>query len=466
MILLKRVTEFFRLGNFQLFYIFLTLLIITFLVYFLVLPSILPSLHHSSGMLKGGDWIQFHEKSVALAALIRSEGWSAWTLLPERQAPIGLSSFLYVATGINHPIVPAIVQVAVYAIGLFFAHKFLQAFVSNRFSIFGLLIMIFMPSSAMIYTQIHKDPYTVSAFFIFMFGFLQIYRNIFAALILMICSFLLLAVFRFYLLEIYAVLATFCLAGLVILGREKKFWKITSVIASLWVFIYSAEQLVQGEGRYTQELNLVTEAVDAYSYILRAPDGNNGLALPSNSIDGQNPMHVDSLKSMEFFFHVLERNILNRLNSVRKGFISGHPNAGTNIDVDVRFNSIYDIVGYVPRALQIGLFAPLPSIWVNDGYTLNSSAYRLIGAIESSVFYVGCAILCFVGWKRRKHLSNANLTVIAALVFCILYCLVIGLTIPNQGALIRMRMAPWLLLNGAVWSLVIAHFTAHFSRTR
>src|SRR5690349_5577491 len=61
-----------------------------------LLPYILPGLHAGHGLLRGGDWIGFHEDAVALSQKIAEQGWQAFELRPRGQAPIGITAAVYV----------------------------------------------------------------------------------------------------------------------------------------------------------------------------------------------------------------------------------------------------------------------------------------------------------------------------------------------------------------------------------
>jgi hypothetical protein len=52
---------------------------------------------------------------------------------------------------------------------------------------------------------------------------------------------------------------------------------------------------------------------------------------------------------------------------VRARFVYTYPDAGSNIDSDVQFNSFADIIRYSPRAAAIGFFAPFPDMWFAPG---------------------------------------------------------------------------------------------------
>jgi hypothetical protein len=68
-----------------------------------LLPHILPSLDAGHGLLRGGDWIGFHEDANAMAQKIARQGWSAFELRPRGQAPVGITAAVYALTGIHEP---------------------------------------------------------------------------------------------------------------------------------------------------------------------------------------------------------------------------------------------------------------------------------------------------------------------------------------------------------------------------
>lgn len=122
-----------------------------------------------------------------------------------------------------------------------------------------------------------------------------------------------------------------------------------------------------------------------------------------------------------------------RIFKLRERFIISYPDAGSNIDTDVRFRSTADIIGYLPRAMLIGLFAPFPRMWFADG-SQNGRPGRLIGGLESLALYV-IELMALVGlWRKRRQLSAWWLGVVS-----IMGTTALGLVVTNVGALYRIR---------------------------
>jgi hypothetical protein len=129
-----------------------------------------------------------------------------------------------------------------------------------------------------------------------------------------------------------------------------------------------------------------------------------------------------------------------RVSFLRHKFISSYPGAGSNIDTDVEFHSLADILLYLPRALMIGLFAPFPNMWFARGVQ-TGLAGRLLSGFEMFLIYVIEALAAFAIWRRRDRLPAWLLLLIS-----LAGMLALGLVVANLAALYRMRYGFWLLL--------------------
>jgi hypothetical protein len=123
------------------------------------------------------------------------------------------------------------------------------------------------------------------------------------------------------------------------------------------------------------------------------------------------------------------------LAQMRGGFRYTAPEAGSNIDIDVGFNSLESIIAYLPRAAQIVFLAPFPNHrFSNQGSYAGSRLMRRISGFEMAIVYFGLFFLWYAAWYWRKRIE---MWVIAA--FCIYFMLIYGLIVCNVGTLYRMR---------------------------
>jgi hypothetical protein len=128
-----------------------------------------------------------------------------------------------------------------------------------------------------------------------------------------------------------------------------------------------------------------------------------------------------------------------RLTNARDVWTSKYPNAGTNIDTDVHFRSLIDILAYIPRAATIGFLAPFPSHWFGTPRTAGTAS-RILAGLEMMLWYIlllGFVYFLFTGpvaWHIR----------IWMLVFTLSLVLLTALVVTNIGALYRMRFVYFL----------------------
>jgi hypothetical protein len=129
-----------------------------------------------------------------------------------------------------------------------------------------------------------------------------------------------------------------------------------------------------------------------------------------------------------------------RVGFLRHKFLFLYPEAGSNIDTNVEFKSLADILLYLPRALMIGLGAPFPNMWFVPGEQTGIKG-RLLSGFETLLLYLIEAAAAFAVWRRRTYLPSWLLLLIS-----LTGLLALGLVVPNIAALYRMRYGFSLLL--------------------
>jgi hypothetical protein len=377
------------------------------LLQLLVLPA-WPTLHAGHGLLKGGDWVGFHAHAVALALQMTHDGWGIWQLRPEGNAPIGLLAALYHTVGIFEPWVFLPINALLFGISAFMLHKIFGLISTTQYSFVAILPFIVFPSAAMIYGQIHKDIFSITGTLMVAFLWMDLakrtafkWSEILTRTAIILMGAALVWLVRPYLLQ--PLLAAGLLAALLLgvwgkRGRKSSWWSTLVIFLAI-------------------QLGSIVLSVSSPSSIITSPSS------PSAS--------------------ALERAIF-RINASRVGFATGYPNAGSNIDTEVRFTSIVDVLLYIPRALQIGLLAPFPSTWVDDAVSAGGGIMRVMAAIEMTLSYI--FLLGWVGFFRSG--KERWLTLAIAIAISLVLTLILTLVVTNIGTLYRMRYITWQLLNG------------------
>ncbi len=124
---------------------------------------------------------------------------------------------------------------------------------------------------------------------------------------------------------------------------------------------------------------------------------------------------------------------------LRYEFVTSYPYSGSNVDSDVSIDDAGDLLRYLPRAEEIGFFAPFPNMWLARGAAVGSAGRLLSGAESLAMYFV--EVLAVVGlWSGRRKLAAWFLFAVAATAVTAL-----GLVVNNVGALYRLRY-PFLLL--------------------
>lgn len=113
---------------------------------------------------------------------------------------------------------------------------------------------------------------------------------------------------------------------------------------------------------------------------------------------------------------------------------------GSNIDTDVRFRTVGDLIRYLPRALVVGFFSPFPNMWWNAGRQVGRGGKWLSG-FETLLTYVIECLALFGLWRGRRKLAAWFLFIVAGL-----GALSLGIAVNNIGALYRLRYPFWVLL--------------------
>ncbi len=421
---------------------FVWALLVGITIQLVILPAI-PGLHAGNGLLKGGDWVWFHDAAELLAQTIAANGWSAWELRPYNNSPIGLTAALYALTGVHTPLIALPFNALLFAFASYYLCRALET-IDARSAFIASLPFVLFPSAATIYAQIHKDVLSLAGLMLLAWNCARLVKNrsftlgeiaSIAASIFAACFFVWLA--RPYLL--YILSGASCLSWLcVVIGdrqqRQRSWWTASAIaLGSLFLGTQLAKT---AENDFSNSIR--TQVVAA---VTANPLPSTSSAVTATAPNGKKADHLPPLESALQSFWQVNGLLTDRLNSMREGYID--PSAGSNIDKDVRFLALSDVVAYIPRAMQIGLLAPFPDAWFARGASSGGTFMRAVSAIEMIMSYAmlfGLAAGLRVGkWHR----------VCVAAVFAVAFVplIVHALVISNIGSLYRMRYGYWQLFN-------------------
>lgn len=401
---------------------------VAFTVQFILLPYLFPAWHAGDGLLKGGDWISFHNIALNLSEQIQMFGWSAWTLRPDGQAPAGIAGAIYALT-IGKPWVLIPLNAGLHATGGIVLLQIARLFIPHKhIAIWFALPFILYPAAMTWYAQIHKDGYFITGTYLVLYGCLLFSKAEtwqsrwwlpFRASLYVMIGVVLVWIVRPYGVQIIQALSgvIFIILTASLILRAIK----SSMPWYRWLigpFIFISIILIM------TPLTKQGLSVEAPPPITTVEESSPNTSYPSS------PQHWQYTSWIPSFLE----NSLYTLVTVREGFRTGYPDAGSNIDEQVRFYSMYDIFVYIPRLAQIAYLAPFPDQWIEKGTSGANSMMRKISAFEMIGIYFSYLFLPIAVWKWRNRIELWIL-----LIFCTVMMMVYGFVNINIGTLYRMR---------------------------
>ena len=391
------------------------------LIQLVMLPFVMPALDAGHGLFKGGDWVWFHQEAAQLTNRIDHEGWKAWELRPQGNAPIGIAAAVYAFFGVNEPWILMPLNAGLFAVGATCLYMMFALVAPSRLAFAATIPYVIFPSAAVIYGQIHKDVWSISGVILvaLVWGRFSVqatpsWKDAAIQGILALTGVLLIWLVRPYLVEV--VLAASILTVSVIAVQAVSTRRIDPKHSLQW----------------WGGMALTITLLGAFVWLPSGIPGNGISERRGDSVwhrTGMIPASVD--------------NALLKLGERRRDFTEGYPQAGSNIDTAVQFHSAADVVCYIPRALTIALFSPFPDLWGGTGASPGADHMRLLAGGETALAYLLLpgVLLLFVNRGPRGAATVLSIQAVFPLI-------VLALVVSNVGTLYRMRYGYWQILIG------------------
>jgi hypothetical protein len=393
-----------------------------------ILPILLPQLDAGHGLMAGGDWIGYHEDGVKLANALVSEGWRAFELRPNGNFPVFESGFLYFLTGVHEPWVAVPPDALVYASALAAIYNVFCRITNCRVALIGLVPLVLFPGAIQFYGEIEKDVWAFAGSAWLLFVLVMLARS--EPLSRRQCACL--------------VALSFLAAGLGWLVRpyfsmvQLGAFGCGALVAALWLFLPGRPSGLAGRSACMLccAVAIALFAADAPGRLWPALIGQNpanllnvrandgpaaGCAVEPSRLDGLMPTFVTQP--------------LQSIANLRVGQRTATGHGDSNVDDDVCYARPSDVVRYLPRALEIALFAPFPDMWFGEGVSAGARAMRLASGVEMLLAYIllpGVMVAAWMAGGRRRN-------IVIALAVVVPIILLLAMTIPNMGTLYRMR---------------------------
>lgn len=386
------------------------------------LLPLVASAHHGQGLVEG-DSAYFHAVAVDLAERIRLHGWSEWRVYPAVSATgnVALLAGLYALFG-EDPSLMVPVNAAIHALSgtllLLLGRMLWPGRVGTLAGMVAGTLFVIFPSALNWYGQVHKDGFAIAGTMLVLTAWVvtetgkpnrwQVPTALAAALAGMA---LIVFVRPYSLMPVLGgmlVMLTVKLASIGKSGGSSACRRALVLQLVLVILVGMAAYMVPQTGANEQGYAKWTDK-----------KGTTGWTWQPTSWIPQ---------GIEKYVEILART--------RAGLIDEELKiqAGSLYDTDKLPASTPQVVAYAPRALQIALFAPFPSLWFEK-----LSVTRLVAVGEMAIWYLIAPGLLLALWLGRSRAMPA------VMVFSLALLTLYGITIANVGTLYRIRY-PYLFL--------------------
>jgi len=473
--------------------VFIYALLAGLVVQFILLPHVFPHLDGGAGLLADHDWSGFHQQAVDQASRIAQLGWQEFRLRPDGENIItGLCSVLYYFI-VPKPWTLLPINAAVFAtaaLALFSLVKYLG--ISDRNAAIAISPFVLFPSSVVQFGQIHKDVFCTAGLLVNLWCWVSLlqpdirWRRMILTILASVLATGVVWLFRPYFMQVLLYwIATFVvwyvLAGALFWAKTRTpdAFSVPGNQVSFSVRASAVMLVLLGitHQYYSSYLDLrfatpeTVESSEDLARYLKRPGAaiysflNVRLAvIPRSSMQSAEAAQTSEAGSVsldEFLVEAAKHNrpvavmkegayienfvnrIFLRLAVARGGFTNSGKNASTNIDRDVIFYRPEDLVRYIPRALQIGFFAPFPQNWFTTE-SENKKPNRIevyVASLEMLCVYI--ALFGWAYWMVQMRKAGPQLWV--PTLFGLSVILLMGLTVANVGTLYRMRV-PFIMI--------------------
>ena len=398
----------------------------TALLFQLLLPILLPSLHAGNGLLSQ-DSVYFHQSAITLAEEIRRNGWGIWRMWPSSYTTgnVAILGAIYAIFGYKPVLLLPLNAVLHACSGLCLVLIGRQLFLGNIARVGSLVagcLYIVFPSSLNWYAQTHKDEYAALGFLLLILAGIRLlnsknWQGLFTSYFFLVVGLALTIFVRPNNLQLYTLLGI----GIVFIGainvlRNKTKFAHLVIFASI-IFLSAAFIKVSPHQESSAPQNIAGDFAQAWQW-RATPE------LPS-AVDNT----VKKLANIRAFMAA---------NALKDG-------AGSMIDLDRMPTNFYAVLQYFPVAGLNGLFAPYPNSWAT-----NKSPLWTIGVVEIAIWYLLFPGMLWLIWRERK---NSALWWVVLTTYAVLT--LEAFLISNLGTLHRIRypfLFIFILLGCIGWS--------------
>lgn len=353
----------------------------TALMFQMLLPILLPSLHAGNGLLSQ-DSVYFHQSAIALADEIRRNGWGMWKMWPSPYTTgnVAVLGAVYTIFGFK-PILLLPLNAVLHACGglclVLIGRQLFSGNLARVGSLIAGCLYVAFPSSLNWYAQNHKDGYAALGFLLLILAGIRLlnaitWKESFVTFLLTLGGLSLTVFVRPNNLQLFTLLGS----GIILIGvcnaikNKTKF--IPCLIYAALIFLSAVFIKASPHQESSPPQNIASDFAQAWEW----------------RVTPELPIIVDNT-----FKKLANIRVFMAANALRDG-------AGSMIDVDHMPADFVSVMQYLPVAGLNGLFAPYPDSWVT-----NKSPFWIVGVIEIAACYLLFPGALWLVWRNRKNLA-------------------------------------------------------------
>lgn len=427
----------------------------------------LSHLHDGKGFWEFAiDSTLYHKEAIYFIDVLNSEGWDTWW---SGSFPGQLSNhahtkwigLLYWVAGKETPLLFELVNSVTWVasvILIFLASRTL--FKKNKTIAVYTVLYLFFPSTLLSSTQLLRDPFYILGFCFAVYGWVAIFHedSKWKGVLAILTGFYLISSIRLYVTPVMLFSFSVC-AIIFVLGKKIPRFPTFIILIGISFITFQANhsnsafyELKEVKTSKTENKNEKTEGPlkffqDRAIEIFMPTEKQSKKDLIDNvKIFSKNFERYEStmrqaqlLKRTDYsgpvgYIRYLDKKLALRLSLFRAGFGTVNWYSHSGIDRSVQFTNIGEVFSYLPRALQIGFLSPFPHIWFSSG-SATGHVGRIIAGVETLVMYI-----IFVGFFSAFFIEKEIFKPVAPiLIFSTVIIVLLGLVVPNMGAIYRMR---------------------------
>ena len=409
--------------------------VISVIVFSLAHTEYFSSLHNGKGIWNFAiDSTKYHGEALNSITYIQKSAWSDWWYLYQDHQHVKAISLIYWLTGYHSPISFEIVNCVVWTASFVLIIRTSELLFPGDYKVPLITsIFFFQPSILISSTQLLRDPIYILGFCFMIYGFTIFLKqnSKWRWVFIVQFGFILMVLMRSY---ISIFLLILLILFVVIAYLNKRTFVVPFLVLLIPLILF-----------HINSINRIDNYISVDSILVSIEEARVSIE------------EIEEASSQQTYLKETLDAISRQIDQLRNSFYLVNINAGSRIDVDSRYGNVYDVVLYLPRAMQIGFLSPFPSNWLNKGSQVGTIGNLLIG-LETIIWYFILLGFIYITYKNPSVIKPFS----AVFLISITLILLLSYVVPNIGAIYRMRqsyMIPFYLFGAHGLTLMISNFT-------